>query len=135
MTVFDGLELPVKNLSNNILSIREVAMATARALTPAVVDATTVIGQRIRRARQERGWTLVNLAERAGVSEKTVRSIEAGSPRTAIGTVFEVSLLVGLELLGSPESQLPVLVARGREVASLAPKRVRMSSPRARDPF
>ena len=110
-------------------------MATAHALTPAVVDATTVIGQRIRRARQERGWTLVNLAERAGVSEKTVRSIEAGSPRTAIGTVFEVALLVGLDLLGRPESELPALVARGREVASLAPTRVRASSPRVRDPF
>lgn len=96
----------------------------AHALSPAVTAALGVVGQQIRTARQEHGWTIQELADRAGVSEKTVRSIEAGSSTAAVGTVFELGWLVGLKLLGRDDDELPALLARGRERLSLAPKRV-----------
>ena len=59
------------------------------AVSPTVTSALGVIGQEIRLGRHARGWTIQDLADRAGVSEKTVRTIEAGSTRAAIGTVFD----------------------------------------------
>lgn len=96
----------------------------AHAVSPAVTAAMVVVGQEIRTARQERGWTIQELADRAGVSEKTVRSVEAGSTTAAVGTVFELGWLVGLNLLGRDEDELPALLARGQERLSLAPRRV-----------
>lgn len=96
----------------------------AHAVSPAVSAALVVVGQEIRTARQERGWTIQELADRAGVSEKTVRSVEAGSTTAAVGTVFELGWLVGLNLLGRDEDELPTLLARGQERLSLSPQRV-----------
>lgn len=36
------------------------------------------IGAKVRRARKARGWTLVDLAEEAGVNKNTVNSVELG---------------------------------------------------------
>jgi DNA-binding XRE family transcriptional regulator len=95
------------------------------ALSPTVVAALTVVGQEIRLARQGMGWTVQELADRAGVNEKTVRAIEAGAPTAAIGTVFELAWLVGLQMLGHTDDELPALLARGQERLALAPARVR----------
>jgi DNA-binding XRE family transcriptional regulator len=105
------------------------------ALSPVVTGALVVIGQEIRTARQEHGWTIEELADRAGVSEKTVRTIEAGSPTPAIGTVFELAWLVGLNLLGRDEVELPTLIARGEDRLALAPKRVRTAVRKPRERF
>ncbi|MHB1612797.1 MAG: helix-turn-helix domain-containing protein [Actinomycetes bacterium] len=107
----------------------------AHAVSPAVSDALAVVGQEIRAARRERGWTLQDLADRGGVNEKTVRAIEAGSPTAAIGTVFELAWLVGMNLLGRPESELPALAAQGRERIAMAPKRVHRPAGRTRERF
>jgi len=106
-----------------------------RPLSPAVIGALTVVGSEIRAARQQRGWTLEDLAERAGVSEKTVRSIEAGSTGASVGTLFEIAWLVGLELLGRDEMELPSLVARSQERLSVAPQRVRKPVRKSRESF
>jgi transcriptional regulator with XRE-family HTH domain len=106
----------------------------AHPVSPAVATALTIIGHEVRLARLERGWTLEELAERAGVSEKTVRSVESGSTRAAVGTVFELGWLVGLNLLDRDDADLPQLAAHENARLALAPKRVRRSSrpPRAR---
>ena len=96
----------------------------AHAVSPAVTSALGVVGQQIRLARQARDWTIQELADRCGVSEKTVRSIEAGSARSGIGTVFELAWLVGLHLLGRDDDELPALLAQGQQHLVLAPKRV-----------
>ena len=48
------------------------------------------LSNRIRQARETRGWTQAQLAERTGVSRKTVNTVENG--------IFVPSVLVALRL-------------------------------------
>jgi transcriptional regulator with XRE-family HTH domain len=54
------------------------------------------LGEGVRLARAERGWTQVELAERLGTSPMTVKKIESGAPGTAFGTILEVCSLLNI---------------------------------------
>lgn len=59
------------------------------------------LGNRLREAREAKGWTQAELAERIGVSRKTVNTVENG--------VFVPSTVVALKLaaaLGCPVEEL-----------------------------
>jgi transcriptional regulator with XRE-family HTH domain len=99
------------------------------------VDAVRVLGLEIARARRAKRWTINELAERAGVSRITVRGVEAGTPTVAIGTVFELATLLGIDLFGAGPAELPELLIRGRERLALLPARVRQSSTPIDDDF
>ena len=63
------------------------------------------LGNRLREAREATGWTQAELAERIGVSRKTVNTVENG--------VFVPSTVVALKLagaLGCPVEELFFLV-------------------------
>ena len=122
-------------MSGNLIPIEIGNGAMSHPISPAVASALTVVGREIRLARADHGWTLEELAERAGISEKTVRNVEAGSSKTAIGTVFELAWLVGLDLLGRDEADLPGLVALGSARLAVAPRRVRKKARPPRDRF
>lgn len=98
-------------------------------------DALRLLGSEIARARRERSWTLVELAERAGISRITMRSVEAGAPTVAIGTVFEVATILGIDLFGASPSQLPALLRQSRDRLALLPARVRQPSTPVDDDF
>lgn len=101
-----------------------MAKATV-ALMPAAKDALAVLGQQIRLQRHTRGWTAGDLAERAGVSAKTILAIEAGAPGTAIGTVLNAATLVGVPLFGvEDKAELARMRSRGEERLALIPSRV-----------
>ena len=51
------------------------------------------LGNRLREAREAAGWTQAELAERIGVSRKTVNTVENG--------VFVPSTIVALKLAGA----------------------------------
>jgi transcriptional regulator with XRE-family HTH domain len=89
-----------------------------------------LLGAEIARERKRRRVTAANLAERARISLMTLRRVERGEPSVAIGIVFEVAVLLGIDLLGTPDE---VLARNGRVQESLAllPRRVR--HPRAED--
>lgn len=92
---------------------------------PAADDALKTLGIQIRLARHERGWTAAELAARSGVSERTVLAIEAGAPGTAVGTVFNAAVLVGLPLFGVEDrAELARMRRRGEERLALIPSRV-----------
>jgi transcriptional regulator with XRE-family HTH domain len=58
------------------------------------MDSTLFPNQRMRQLRLERGWTVEDLASRAGVSARTVYSIEsrAHRPRRATARVLGIAL-------------------------------------------
>lgn len=94
-----------------------------------------LLGLEIARVRRARRWTIAELAERADTSSATVRRIEHGDPTVAIGTVFEVASLAGLQLFGADRSELPGLIDRSRDRLALLPARVRQPTGDVHDQF
>jgi transcriptional regulator with XRE-family HTH domain len=62
-----------------------------------IAERVTQFGQRIRLARIRRGWSVVNLASRAGINRNTLTALELGKPGTAIGVCFTVVWALGLD--------------------------------------
>lgn len=102
----------------------------------ATVDAAQLLGAQIARARRERGWTAAELAERVGVSARTITSLENGSLGVALGTAFEAATMLGLPLFGADgPDELAALARREQDVLALLPRRVYPSRQPARDDF
>lgn len=55
------------------------------------------LGQRIRVARIRRGWSVVDLAGKAGINRNTLTALEQGKPGTAVGVCFTVLWALGLD--------------------------------------
>jgi transcriptional regulator with XRE-family HTH domain len=90
------------------------------------------LGSRLERRRIDAGLTQAELAERAGVSKRTVERIEAGISTDftmLIRALRVLKLIDGLETLvpDLPTSPLALLKLKGRE-----PKRVRHSPTKGR---
>jgi transcriptional regulator with XRE-family HTH domain len=83
-----------------------------------------LLGLRIAEGRRQRRWTQAELCERASVSATTLRNAEHGEPTVAIGVMFELATLVGVELFGVPAGQLSGLAARERDRLALLPAHV-----------
>lgn len=64
-----------------------------------------------------------------------MRAVEAGTPTVAVGTVFELATILGVDLFGVPGAELPQLIARGRDRLALLPARVRRPSTPVHDNF
>lgn len=66
------------------------------------------LGERLRLARQRRQWTQKDLAAKAGISEGTLKKIEAGNPRVPVGFWLQLMDLFAIaeeiELLALPEN-------------------------------
>ncbi|AXH97399.1 helix-turn-helix domain-containing protein [Ornithinimicrobium avium] len=80
-----------------------------------------VIGDRVRRERRGRGWTLDQLGEIAGVSRRAVVNVEQGSANPSVGTLLRLSDALGVGLPGLVEPPEPkrVTVTRGGQGAVL----------------
>lgn len=68
------------------------------------------LGQRIRVARIRRGWSVADLASKAGVNRNTLTALELGKPGTAVGVCFTVLWALGLdksmETVADPDADL-----------------------------
>ena len=66
------------------------------------------LGERFRLARQRRQWTQKDLAGKAGISEGTLKKIEAGNPRVPFGFWLQLMDLFAIadeiEQLALPEN-------------------------------
>jgi transcriptional regulator with XRE-family HTH domain len=81
----------------------------------------SVIGGRVRRERQARGWSLDQLAAASGVSRRMLVTVEQGAANPSVGTLLRISdaLGVGLPALVEPAGSRPVKVTRQGEGAAL----------------
>ena len=95
-----------------------------RALARPTVDAATVLGAQVARARRARGWTAAELAERVGVSPRTIASLEHGSTSVALGTALEAATVLGIPLFGADGPGLATLARREGQLLALLPSRV-----------
>jgi DNA-binding XRE family transcriptional regulator len=62
-----------------------------------VTERVAQLGQRIRVARIRRGWSVADLAGKAGVNRNTLTALELGKPGTAVGLCFTVLWVLGLD--------------------------------------
>jgi HTH-type transcriptional regulator / antitoxin HipB len=76
------------------------------------------VGALIRSAREDRNWTLVDLAERAGVSRRWLIQVEHGHPRAELSRVLQVLQALDIKL----DARIP-------SVGASAPSRMLMRDP------
>ena len=88
-------------------------------------EAVFLLGQQIKLGRKQHKWSEANLAERAGISRRTLQKIEAGEMTTAIGLVFEVATLVGISLFEQDSQRLAANIDLIQSKITLLPKRIR----------
>lgn len=87
----------------------------------------TALGRRIRSARQARRLRLEDIADKTGLSRKTVEAVERGEPSTSLGAYVAVlgcmSLGRELDIIADPGLDRDGLALR----FSVAEKRVRLT--------
>ena len=86
--------------------------------------AVRLLGTEIARERKRLRVTAADLAERARISVMTLRKVERGEPSVAIGIVFEIAVLLGIDLFGTPD-EVHARTGRVQESLALLPQRVR----------
>lgn len=104
-------------------------------LLPGTLRQLTDLGERLRLARRRRNLTAKQVADRAGMTTVTLRSIERGSPGATMGAYLAVLQVLGLdEELGG--IALADSVGRALQDARLGPPRRRKAgaSPVAQEP-
>jgi len=89
--------------------------------SPQTEHALRSLGRQILSQRKLQKITLAGLAERAGITEKTLTAIEKGFAGATVGTVFEVAWLVGIPLVGAATTDGKALID---ERLALLPSRV-----------
>lgn len=62
-----------------------------------VAEQVAQLGQRVRIARLRRGWSVADLARKAGIARNTLAAIELGKAGTAVGVCFTVLWALGLD--------------------------------------
>jgi len=100
-------------------------------LSDAAVGSLASLGRRLREARLRRNWTQALAAEKAGLSESSIKKVEAGSVHTTIAAYLSL-----LDIYGLPTA-LDQIIAPGTdtlgEALSRAQQRRRASQPRNHD--
>ncbi|MBS1869900.1 MAG: helix-turn-helix transcriptional regulator [Actinobacteria bacterium] len=79
----------------------------------------------MRLARRERGWTLQELADRAGVTHPTMAKVERGDPSVRLGVAFEAAALVGVPLFDEDRACVRLEAGRVEDRLALLPQSVR----------
>lgn len=108
---------------------------SSRPLSRYAVDAVTLLGSMIRKARIDRGITVAELAERAGTSRGLVQRLERGDPGCAIGTAFEIATILGIPLFDSDAQALKRHLGLMQQTLAVLPQSVRPSGKAVKDDF
>ena len=98
-------------------------------------EAAELLGLIIRDARIQRGLTVAEAAERAGISRGLVNRLESGEMGCAIGAAFELAAIVGVPLFDAEPTTLTRNLMNARDKQSLLPKKIRKSTKAVKDDF
>ena len=102
-------------------------MKTAPAILPKNLKVLKELGEHIQLARLRRKFSAEQVAERAGISRKTVYNIEQGVPTVAIGSYLQVLFVLGLEkdlsMVAATDPLGRKLQDAGITIAKRAPKK------------
>jgi len=110
-------------------------MTKPRTYSKTAQEAVILLGEQIKLGRKQRKWTEHNLAERAGISRATLQKIESGSMSAAVGIVFEVAALVGVNLFEQDKLPLSKHIEQTRDKIALLPKRIQVKTRAVDDEF
>lgn len=87
------------------------------------------VGPRLRAARHARGWTLDDLAARAGVSASTLSRLEAGKRQASLELLLPLTRRLGIRIddllpepARDPRVRRPLVHRDGMVIAPLAPE-------------
>ena len=98
-------------------------------------EAAELLGLTIRNTRIERGITIAEVAERAGISRGLAHRIEKGELGSSIGAAFEVAAIVGLRLFEAGPTTLTHHLSVERDKLTLLPQSVRTGTVKVKDDF
>ena len=110
-------------------------MVKQRTYSKYTQEAVILLGAQIKLGRKQRKWTERNLADRAGISRATLQKIESGEMSPAIGIVFEVAALVGVNLFEQDKLPLAIHIEQTRDKIALLPKRIQVKAKAVDDDF
>ena len=110
-------------------------MAKKRAYSKYAQEAVILLGEQIKLRRKEHKWTETDLADRAGISRATLQKMEGGSMNCAIGLVFEVATLVGINLFEQDKVALTRQIEHTKDKVALLPSRIRVKARSVDDDF
>jgi len=68
-------------------------------ISDAALGSLVALGARLKEARLLRNWTQAEIAEKAGLSESSIRKVEAGSPHITVGAYLAL-----LDVLALPKA-------------------------------
>jgi transcriptional regulator with XRE-family HTH domain len=88
-------------------------------------EAVALLGLHIQLARKQRHQSESDLAERAGISRRTLQKIEKGNLTIAIGFAFEVAALVGIRLFDMEPSRFTSALDHTQDKIAVLPRRIR----------
>ena len=72
-----------------------------------MTDDLALVGARLRAARNDRGWTLDDLAERAGMSPSTLSRLESGKRQASLELLLPLTRQLGIRLDDLVSTQTP----------------------------
>ncbi|MEP7740426.1 XRE family transcriptional regulator [Nocardioides sp. 31GB23] len=72
-----------------------------------MTDELAQVGTRLRAARNDRGWTLDDLAERAGMSPSTLSRLESGKRQASLELLMPLTRQLGIRLDDLVSTQTP----------------------------
>jgi transcriptional regulator with XRE-family HTH domain len=87
-------------------------------VSDAALGSLAALGARLKEARLRRNWSQQQTAEKAGLSESSIKKVEAGSPRITMGAYLSLLDVFGLPtafdgVLASGDDTLGEALARG----------------------
>ena len=110
-------------------------MKRRRLYSRETIEAAQLLGAQVALARRERRWSARELAERAGITQATLRKVERGDPTVSLGVAFEVATLVGVPLFHEDRTRLSLDLDRTRGRVAVLPQRVRIPRGGVKDDF